>query len=102
MSKAKVLGANYGAMVVLPLPTRRSKRPPSGSAETVDTGFADMLVRPIDLGWHTKRADVAAGFQLYAPTGRYERGASDNIGKGMWTYEPFVGTTRLLRREADP
>ena len=39
------------------------------------------------------RADVAAGFQLYAPTGRYERGGSDNIGKGMWTYEPFVGTT---------
>ena len=52
-----------------------------------------MLVRPLDLGWHTTRADVTAGFQLYVPTGRYERGGSDNIGKGMWTYEPFVGTT---------
>ena len=52
-----------------------------------------MLIRPLDLGWHTKRADVTAGFQFYAPTGRYERGGSDNIGKGMWTYEPFVGTT---------
>ena len=52
-----------------------------------------MLVRPLDLGWHTKRADVAAGFQFYIPTGRYERGANDNIGKGMWTYEPFIGTT---------
>ena len=52
-----------------------------------------MLLRPIDLGWHTPRADVTAGFQLYAPTGRYERGGSENIGKGVWTYEPFVGTT---------
>ena len=50
-------------------------------------------MRPLDLGWHTKRADVAAGIQLYVPTGRYERGGSENIGKGMWTYEPFVGTT---------
>ena len=26
------------------------------------------------------------------PTGRYERGG-ENIGKGMWAYEPFLGTT---------
>ena len=25
--------------------------------------------------------------------GRYEPGGSENIGKGMWTYEPFLGTT---------
>ena len=50
-------------------------------------------MRPLDLGWHRKRADVTAGFQFYAPTGTYERGGSENIGKGMWTYEPFLGTT---------
>ena len=60
---------------------------------TVDTSVSDLLLRPLDLGWHTTRADVAAGLQLYVPTGRYERGGSDNIGKGMWTYEPFLGTT---------
>ena len=52
-----------------------------------------MLIRPLDLGWHTAHADVAAGLQLYMPTGRYERGGDDNIGKGMWAYEPFVGAT---------
>ena len=52
-----------------------------------------MLIRPLDLGWHTQRADIAAGFQVYVPTGRYEQGGDDNIGKGMWTYEPFLGTT---------
>ena len=93
VSKAKVLGANVGAMVALPFANASIEAPAFGFGETVDTSVSDLLVRPLDLGWHTNRADVAAGLQLYAPTGRYERGGSENIGKGMWTYEPFVGTT---------
>ena len=93
VSKAKVLGANYGAMAVLPFANASIEAPAFALGRTVDTSVSDLLLRPIDLGWHTPRADVSAGFQLYAPTGRYERGGSDNIGKGMWTYEPFVGTT---------
>ena len=93
VSKAKLLGANYGAMVVLPFANASLEAPAFAIVETVDTSFSDMLVRPLDLGWHTPRADVAAGFQVYIPTGRYERGGDDNIGKGMWTYEPFLGAT---------
>ena len=90
---AKVLGANYGFMVVFPWANASLEAPAFGLGETIETSFADMAIRPLDLGWHVKRADVAAGFQIYMPTGRYEQGGSDNIGKGMWTYEPFVGTT---------
>ena len=93
VSKAKLLGANYGVMVVLPFANAALEAPAFTFGQTVDTSIADMLVRPLDLGWHTTRADVSAGLQFYVPTGRYERGGSDNIGKGMWTYEPFVGTT---------
>jgi hypothetical protein len=93
VSKAKILGANYGAMVVLPLANASIEAPAFAIGETVDTSVSDLLVRPLDLGWHTARADVSAGLQLYAPTGRYERGGSENLGKGMWTYEPFLGTT---------
>ncbi len=93
VSKAKILGANYGAMVVLPLANASIEAPAFAISENVDTSVSDLLVRPLDLGWHTPRADISAGFQLYAPTGRYERGGSDNIGKGMWSYEPFLGTT---------
>jgi len=93
VSKAKVLGANYGAMAVLPWANSALEAPAFTVGQTVDTSFADLLIRPVDLGWHRKGADVTAGFQFYAPTGRYARGGSDNIGKGMWTYEPFVGTT---------
>ena len=91
VSKAKFLGANVSAMVVLPFANASLEAPAFQLDDTVDTSFSDMLIRPIDLGWHTTRADIAAGFQVYIPTGRYERGGSDNIGKGMWSYEPFLG-----------
>ncbi len=93
VSKAKLFGANYGAMVVLPVANASLEAPGFAFGQKVDSSIADMLVRPLDLGWHTKHADVVAGFQFYAPTGRYERGGNENIGKGMWAYEPFVGTT---------
>jgi len=93
VSKTKVLGANYGAMVVLPFANASIEAPAFALGDTVETSVSDLLLRPLDLGWHRSRADVAAGLQLYAPTGRYERGGSDNIGTGMWTYEPFLGTT---------
>lgn len=96
VSKAKVLGANYGAYVAMPFATSSIEAPAIALGETVDMSLADMLVRPLDLGWHTKRADVSAGFQFYAPTGKYERGGRENLGKGMWTWEPFVGTTVFL------
>ena len=93
VSKAKILGANYGVMAVLPWANASLEAPAFALSHTVDTSFTDILVRPLDLGWHAKRADVSAGFQFYVPTGRYELGGNDNIGKGMWSYEPFIGTT---------
>jgi hypothetical protein len=93
VSKTKFLGANVGAMAVLPFANGSLEAPAFQLDRPIDTGIADMLLRPIDLGWHSEHADVVAGFQVYIPTGRYTPGGSDNLGKGMWTYEPFVGAT---------
>jgi len=96
VSQHKVLGANYGAMAVFPWANGALEAPIFGLDEKTGTHFADMYLRPIDLGWHTKKADITAGFGFYPPTGRYVDGGSDNTGKGMWTYEPFVGATLYL------
>ena len=93
VSQHKVLGANYGAMAVIPWANGALEAPIFGLDEDTGTRIADMYLRPIDLGWHTKKADVTAGFGFYLPTGNYVDGGSDNTGKGMWTYEPFVGAT---------
>jgi hypothetical protein len=96
VSKAKLFGANYGAFIAFPVANSSLEAPALALSASVDTSFSDMLVRPLDLGWHMKYADVSAGLQFYPPTGRYERGGRENIGKGMWAYEPFVGTTVYL------
>jgi hypothetical protein len=96
VSKNKVLGANYGAMAVIPWANGALEAPILGLDQKTGTRFADMYLRPIDLGWHTKKADVTAGFGIYPPTGHYVDGGSDNTGKGMWTYEPLVGATLYL------
>jgi hypothetical protein len=93
VSKLKVLGANYGAMVVIPWANGALEAPIFGLDQNTGTRFADMFIRPLDLGWHIKQADIAAGFEFYPPTGHYQPGGSENTGKGMWTYEPYVGAT---------
>ena len=93
VSKTKVLGANYGAMIILAWANGSLEAPGFGLSAPIGTAFGDMVIRPIELGWHSQRMDVTTGFQFYAPTGKYTDGATDNVGKGMWTYEPFVGAT---------
>ena len=72
---------------------RRWKRRRSQSARTVDTSFSDVLIRPLDLGWHSKGADVTAGFQFYAPTGRTSAAAATTSGKACGRTSRFVGMT---------
>jgi hypothetical protein len=59
-------------------------------------GFADIFATPISLGWHLKRADVTTSYSIFIPTGRYEAGADDNTGFGMWGQEWALGTTAFL------
>ena len=42
------------------------------------------------------RADYVAGYGLFVPTGRYEAGATDNVGLGMWSHEIQGGVTANL------
>lgn len=91
----KLLGANYGFMVVVPFSTIWPER--SGlQIDDPDWGFTDTYVVPLYLGWHRPRADFVAGYGFFAPTGRYEAGASDNVGLGMWSHEIQGGTTVYL------
>jgi hypothetical protein len=89
----KVLGANFAAMAVVPLANGGLEAPGLGLSESASLGLSDLYVMPAQLGWHFERADVLAGVAGFAPTGRYSAGASDNLGKGMWSYEVSAGGT---------
>src|SRR5271169_783701 len=62
------------------------------------SGFADMYVQPLNLGWHLKRADVDVGYAFSAPTGRYTAGASDNVGSGYWGNNITSGSTFYITK----
>lgn len=94
----KVLGANYGLSVYPGVTNNALEFPPLGQDEGVSTGFTDLYIQPINLGWHLQRADFMAGLGVFAPTGEYEAGGSNNRGLGMWSYELFAGTTVYLDR----
>ena len=90
----KLLGANYGATVVIPFIQNRLQL----DALDVNTSFAftDMIVTPISLGWHLKKADVTAAYNLYLPTGRYSANGGGNTGLGMYGNELSLGSTVYL------
>jgi hypothetical protein len=93
VSNAKVLGANYSLQAYLPFTNNALEAPILGLDQSTGTGLSDVYLQPINLGWHLKSADFIAGLGLFAPTGRYEPGADDNLGLGMWSFEVFGGTT---------
>jgi hypothetical protein len=96
VSPAKIFGANYGMMAVLPFANGALEAPALGFQAELDTGLGDVYVLPITLGWRLPRANVNAAAGFFAPTGRYTAGADDNLGKGMWSWELSGGTTLFL------
>jgi len=92
----KVFGAHLGMMAALPIAKGSLEAPGFGLSEKASTGLSDLYVMPVQLGWHFDRADAIAGVGFFAPTGRHSAGASDNLGKGMWSYEVSAGGTAYL------
>ena len=50
------------------------------------SGFGDLTIAPLILSWSLDKFDFTGGYLFYAPTGRYETGADDNIGLGYWSH----------------
>ncbi len=93
VSESKIFGGNYSFQIYPGFTDNTLEVPILGLDESVSTGFTDLYIQPINLGWQTDRADFTAGLGVYAPTGNYEPGGSENRGLGMWSFELFAGTT---------
>ena len=91
----KIFGANYGVEVLFPVGANNRIQGTEIDANP-GAGLTDSVIAPVQLGWHFKRADAIAGYSIFVPTGRYEDGASDNTGFGMWGHELSAGTTVYL------
>jgi hypothetical protein len=104
--KHKFLGGYFMPYVVLPYANGEVVANISGTITGTSlssggggSGYADIYVQPLNLGWHFgKRADFNAGYAFTAPTGRFTQGASNNVGSGYWGNNITTGTTFYLTK----
>jgi hypothetical protein len=96
VSKKKILGgANYSASATLPV-AKNSLTSDVAGRVSGGGGFADSYYLPVILGWRWERVAVRAMYGFLAPTGRFDAGASDNVGSGYWTHTLSSGQTFYL------
>ena len=91
--KKKILGGNYSATIVLPVLTAAITTPQQAKDTNTGIGYSDTYAQPINLGWHKKKYDAMAWYGIYAPTGSFTAGATNNHGLGMWSHEFGGGAT---------
>jgi hypothetical protein len=94
----KLLGGFYGFQVIFPVGAN-NRIQGTEIDQNPGAGLTDSVIQPISLGWHFKRADAIASYTIFAPTGRYTNGASNNTGLGMWGQELAFGTTVYLNEK---
>jgi hypothetical protein len=61
----KILNANYGASILIAFISNRIEGNIIQSKSSL--GFTDMYAQPLQLGWHTKRADYSAAMEFISP-----------------------------------
>jgi len=97
VSKKKILGANIGLVADLPI-TNKSLTSATLGALGGGSGLADSYYQPFTLGWHEKRANYTVAYGFTAPTGRFNAGASNNVGSGYWGNDLSAGETFYLTK----
>ena len=94
-SKFKLFGARYMATLAPVFMSSNYKmnihvdKDDKNVTSTGNTGgFGDIAVIPLGLSWtFGDKVDLSFFYTFYAPTGRYETGADDNVGRGYWTHQ---------------
>ncbi len=90
--KSKFLGASFYPAFFLLL-SDQPIRPVPGAERNLQLG--DVAIQPIALGWQSGEWHTLVGWNLWLPTGRFEAGASNNTGKGLYSNLLYAGTTWL-------
>jgi hypothetical protein len=99
VSRGKLFGgARFSAAATL-LVSNNSLASDTAGQLSAGGGFADFYFQPFILGWTTDRAAIRTAYGVLAPTGRFNAGASDNVGSGYWTHAPSIGVTVFLTRD---
>lgn len=101
MTGSKFLGANYGFNIAVPI-SNLAPNPVVVEGVTVvkGVGIGDIAISPIILAWQKANGiHLMSTYTAFLPTGRFNNGASNNIGKGFWTHMVSGGITKMQQAE---
>ena len=96
VSRTRVLGGARLSATATLLVSNSSLASDTGGQLSAGGGFADLFLQPLILAWQGDRWGLRTAYGVLAPTGRFNAGASDNVGSGYWTHAPSVGITLYL------
>ena len=91
-------GARFSSAVTIPIANNSLSSTAQG-AISGGGGLGDFYFQPVILGWHMHRVDMRGIFGFLAPTGKFNAGATDNVGNGYWTPVVAAGETLYLSED---
>jgi hypothetical protein len=102
LSEHRLLGANLGAEMLLPIVrTELDVAPGVGDSRT---GVGDLIVAPLILQWSDRSLlgrplHARLNLNVTLPTGDYDRDRLVNVGQGSVRFNPYLALTWLPSRE---
>ena len=94
----KLLGANWGMQVIIPLVYQSVDMAPFGGSAS-KFGVGDIEFDPIVFGWHTEKAHAVVGLETFAPTAPYDKNDPRvSIGTNYFTLQPVLALTFLPKK----
>lgn len=92
----KILGGEYFPSII-PVFANAPLRPEPNSER--DFQFSDLVLQPVALGWRHGALHSQFAYTVWLPTGRFNAGASNNVGKGLYAHMLSYGVTWLQETE---
>ena len=92
-SKVKLLGANWGVQVVVPLLYVGFRSKPAGISD-YQFGVGNIAFNPFILAWHFKEFHITTGFDFIFP-GTYDRNNIASPSQNYFTFQPVLGLAWL-------
>jgi hypothetical protein len=91
-------GARFSCAATLPIANNSLSSSAQG-AISGGGGLGDAYFQPIILGWRREHVDIRGILGVLVPTGKFNAGATDNVGNGYWTPVIAGGETFYLTED---
>jgi hypothetical protein len=94
ITKQEILGANYGMDIIVPFAYKNVSAAALGGSRD-KFNLADIQVEPLLLSWHLQKFDVAAGYAVWVPSGKFDASTPlkqlTSPGSGFWSHMLTLG-----------